>query len=754
MAKLETSEAPVYERELGEAIRACILFQRAREADAIRLLSNLNKAVTIKHWPYQSCLIKLYLGECLTASGDLQGASRVIRNAMRLARAMNSNLLMAKAHLILGGLNFRKFKLNSDNSITDAKNEVEIAIRLSRDCGDFELQWRSHAEMSRIEEILSNWESCLYHSSKTIECLQIIAEKVPKAKLESFWAAFARRHAMSECEKRNESLQNKRRIFSSSAVDDIQEQQIRTLLRVSRVINSIRELDPLLESIVDLLIEAVGIERALVFIKNESTGNLELFKGRNIKRESLDGAHAISQDILEEVSRKGSPFVSADAQGDPRVANKEHIVAFQLGTILCAPLKVSGRVLGVLYADHSSPARSLSESTISLFAAFCNLAAIAIDNALAHQQLIREKTELEQYLHQAREGYAEIIGESIAVKELRRRIGRAADSPLDILITGESGTGKELVARAIYRTGRRKSGRFVPVDCGSLSDSLAEAELFGYRKGAFTGATENRQGLLEAANGGVIFLDEIANLPLRLQAKLLRVLQEREIRRLGETAPRKIDIQVLAATNKDLIKEMRIGTFRKDFYYRLKAMEIQVPTLRERQDDIPILLAWALSKTAEMEGGRVKRFSPSAINVLKKYSYPGNVRELIKIVEGAYFSTTDSILDVNHLPLDVRNAMPREANLELETAEGLFNDILDKRGSFTDLVKKPFSSHQLGPSVVRAVLHKALKQAKGNYREAFEILGIPARQYSSIMLFLKRNNCYLEYRQFRSSHAN
>lgn len=754
LAGLENCEAPVYERELGEAIRACILFQRTRRDDAIGLLLDLERTVTIKRWPYQSCLIKLYLGEYLAANGNLPGASRVMRNALRLSRAMNSDLLLGRAHLIYGRLHFRKFKSNSESSIANAKSEFERAIRLSDDCGDAELQWRSHAEMSRIEEILSNWDSCLYHSSKTIESLQRIAEKAPKAKLPSFWAAFDRRQTLLECELRKENLQNKRKIFSSSAVDDIQEQQIRTLFRVSRIINSIRELDPLLESIVDLLIEAVGVERAMVFLENESTGNLELIKGRNIRRESLVGAQAISQDILEEVSRKGSPFVSADAKGDPRVTNKESFMAVQLGTILCAPLKVSGRVLGVLYADHSTPAKNLSESTISLFAAFCNLAAIAIDNALAHQQLIREKTELEQYLHQEREGYVEIVGESIAVKELHKRIDRAADSPLDILITGESGTGKELVARAIYKTGRRKSGRFLPVDCGSLSDSLAEAELFGYRKGAFTGATENRQGLLEAANGGVIFLDEIANLSFRLQAKLLRALQEREIRRLGETVQRKIDIQVFAATNKDLMEEMRIGTFRKDFYYRLKAMEIRVPALRERQEDIPILITWALSKTAEMEGGRVKRFSPNAMQLLRKYTYPGNVRELIKIVEGAYYSTRDSILDISHLPLDVRDEVPRESNSDPDIAEELFNEILEKGGSFADLLKKPFSRHQLGPSVVRGVLHRALKQAKGNYREAFAILGIPARQYSPTMLFLKRNNCYLDYRSFRNARAN
>jgi DNA-binding NtrC family response regulator len=408
----------------------------------------------------------------------------------------------------------------------------------------------------------------------------------------------------------------------------------------------------------------------------------------------------------------------------------------------------------VLYADHSSPAGCLSESTISLFAAFCNLAAIAIDNALAHQQLLKEKTELEQYLHQAREGYTEIVGNSPLAEALRDRIGLAAASPLDILIVGESGTGKELVARAISRTGRRKSGRFVAVDCGSLSDSLFEAELFGYRKGAFTGAIENRQGLLESANGGVVFLDEIANLPFHLQAKLLRVLQEREVRRLGETAPRKIDIQVIAATNKDLLEEMKAGRFRMDLYYRLKAMEIRVPPLRERSEDVLLLLGWFLKKIAEQEGKRPKKFSPEALEALKKYTYPGNIRELINIVAACCYSTGKPIIGLEDLPPEVRGGYAIESGSESSVTDRLYREIEEGKGAFEDLVKKPFLQHQFDRSVVRGVVERALKAANGIYRGAFARLRIPAHRYSLNMQFLKRNKCYLDFRPFRHNRPD
>jgi transcriptional regulator with GAF, ATPase, and Fis domain len=468
----------------------------------------------------------------------------------------------------------------------------------------------------------------------------------------------------------------------------------------------------------------------------------------------LEGAQAISQDILNEVGHQGSPFVSGNARGDPRVVGREAFVAYQFGTILCAPLKVSERVLGVLYADHSSPADSLSESTISLFAAFCNLAAIAIDNALAHQQLLREKTELEQYLHQAREEYAEIVGNSPLTEALRNRTKQAAASPLDILIVGESGTGKELVARAISRTGRRKSGKFVAVDCGSLSDTLFEAELFGYRKGAFTGAIESRTGLLESADGGIIFLDEIANLPLHLQAKLLRVLQEREVRRLGETTPRKIDIQVIAATNKDLLQEMKRGRFRDDLYYRLRAMEIRVPPLRERAEDIPLLLSWFLKKYAEKEGVRSKKFSPEAMQVLKRYSYPGNIRELMNIVSECHYCTGNPVIGLDQLPPEVRGEHVSELGSDQRVAERLYREIVEGRGIFEDLIKEPFFQHQLDRFVVLGVVERALRDSNGIYRDAFARLRIPPDRYSQNMQFLKRHECYVDYRRFRTNHPD
>jgi len=343
--------------------------------------------------------------------------------------------------------------------------------------------------------------------------------------------------------------------------------------------------------------------------------------------------------------------------------------------------------------------------------------------------------------------FPEIAGRSVPVKMLKDRIGIAADSPLDILITGESGTGKELVARAI--SNRRHVEKFIPVDCGALSDSLAEAELFGYCKGAFTGAMENRQGLLEAADSGTLFLDEISNMSLKLQAKLLRVLQEREVRRIGETRTRKLDVRVIAATNEDLVEKIKKGQFRNDLFYRLKVMEIRVPSLRERSDDIPLLIEWFLSRTAGTENGKNKRFTPEAMELLAGYSFPGNIRELKNTVASAYYAASGCTIEAWMLPPEVYAKNISGNDAEVIDALRLYRMILDGKGAFDDQVKEPYLKRRFGTSIVRGVIKLALADAGGFYRDAFARLRILNKHYSATIQFLKRHQCYLNFRPFR-----
>jgi Nif-specific regulatory protein len=750
LVRAETLEAPFYERELVEALKARILYERGHSRKAIKQLWSLYKRVAQKHWPYQMCIIKLHLSEVLIRAGFLIPAEKAAKDSLRLARGMQSTHLIGQSHFLLGRVHSLLASSSDGNGLhlDLAVKEMQAAYAVMNSPVPSELTWRIHAELSLLFNRLSDQTRCLDHAEKAYVQLCKLESRVPSEMLPAYLKAFDRNRLKTEIMQVMETRREQKRNASSAVAEFRDSENSRILLRVSTAVSSILDLNQLLEGILDQLIMAVKVERAFMLLRDEATGKLRIAKGRNCRQETLCAAELAKGSVFEYVLEQGNPIVSANGQTDPRL-NHGLTHSPEVGKLFCAPLKVPGRVLGVLYADHSAPSEGLSESEVNLFEAFCNLAAMAVDNAMAHQQLAKEKSELQQYLHQARDGYLEIVGKSAAVEELRDRIGLAAISPLDILIIGESGTGKELVARAIHRTGRRKNGKFIPVDCGSLSDTLAEAELFGYRKGAFTGAVENRQGLLEAAQGGIIFLDEISNLPLHLQSKLLRVLQEREVRRIGETITRKIDIQVLAATNKDLLGEIKNGRFRGDLYYRLKIMEIRVPPLRDRAGDIPLLLEWFLEQIAQSEGGRSKRFSQETKEVLNKYSYPGNIRELKNIVAEAYYSAKGERLGIGELPIELRGLGTIDSLAHNDVAGRLYGEIMDGLGDFEKLVRRPFMKHQFGASVVREVIERALRDSGGKYRDAFSLLKIPDRRYAMTMQFLKRHNCYVDFRSFR-----
>src|SRR5437764_183450 len=240
-----------------------------------------------------------------------------------------------------------------------------------------------------------------------------------------------------------------------------------------------------------------------------------------------------------------------------------------------------------------------------------------------------------------------IVGSSAKIQDLLRMIARLKDTRTPVLITGESGTGKELIARAIHFRGQYAKRPFVAVDCGALVPTLIESELFGYEKGAFTGAAKSKEGLFESANGGTIFLDEIGELPLEMQAKLLPVLQEKEVRPVGSNQRNKVDVRVIAATNRDLEAEYRAGQFRKDLYFRLNVVTIQLPSLRERRSDIPMLVHWFLDRHAKGSGTQV---TGAAMKSLMQYEWPGNVRELENCIERATALGDGKLIDTSDLP--------------------------------------------------------------------------------------------------------
>ena len=273
---------------------------------------------------------------------------------------------------------------------------------------------------------------------------------------------------------------------------------------------------------------------------------------------------------------------------------------------------------------------------------------LVVRRALERRRLLQENVDLKRQV-ESRYRFENIIGASPRMQEVFRLVARAAPTNTSVLLTGESGTGKERVARAIFHNSLRKDGPFVAVDCTSLSENLLESELFGHVKGAFTGAVANKRGLFEVADGGTLFLDEIGNIPLAIQAKLLRVLQEKEFKAVGDTRTQKTDVRLIAATNKDLKAMVAEGTFRDDLYYRINIFPIHIPPLRERREDIPAL-AFHFLKTFSAElGKKVNELSDDAMNVLLNHAWPGNVRELENTIQRAVILASDKVIRKAHL---------------------------------------------------------------------------------------------------------
>jgi two-component system response regulator PilR (NtrC family) len=337
---------------------------------------------------------------------------------------------------------------------------------------------------------------------------------------------------------------------------------------------------------------------------------------------------------------------------------------------------------------------------------------LIIQNSLEKRFLRKENILLKREI-EFRAGFENFIGKSEPMQRVFSLIRQVADTNSTVLITGESGTGKELVAKAVHFSSPRKVGPFITVNCGALPETLLESELFGYMKGAFTGAISNKQGLFEAANGGSIFLDEISATTLNLQIKLLRVLQEREFMRVGGTAPIKINVHVIAASNKDLKGEIARGTFREDLYYRLNVIPIHIPPLRERKEDIPLLTDYFLNKFGKIDGERkrVKKMDQDALKVLMNHNWPGNVRELENTIERLVIMTPDDTIRLEHISDTISSIHP--------TFDVIPSDIPDEGLNMEELLE----------NAERTLLRKALEKSGGVKTEAARLLGLSFRSF-------------------------
>jgi Nif-specific regulatory protein len=383
-----------------------------------------------------------------------------------------------------------------------------------------------------------------------------------------------------------------------------------------------------------------------------------------------------------------------DVSDDQALRQVPTLADLQVRSLLCVPLLVSDKALGAIYLDSSNPAL-FDEDHLQVMTAVAGIASLAFDNVRHWEQLQQENQDLRAEISVEHN----MVGGSPRMKEVYEFIRRAAPTDSTVLIHGESGTGKELVARAIHRNSPRADKPFVAINCAAITETLLESELFGHEKGAFTGAVSQKKGKMEVAEGGTLFLDEVSELAPGLQAKLLRVLQEREFERVGGTRPIKLDVRLIAASNRDLPDAVEAGTFRKDLYYRLNVVAVKMPALRDRRVDIPMLAEHFIVKASRKCKSRIKPLSAEARLSLTNYDWPGNVRELENAIERALVMGSSDVI----LPEDLPEAvLDTSSAAETSTAK------------FVSGVK----------DTKKQLILTALQQTSGSYIEAAKILGM------------------------------
>ncbi|MFO1464679.1 MAG: sigma 54-interacting transcriptional regulator [bacterium] len=439
----------------------------------------------------------------------------------------------------------------------------------------------------------------------------------------------------------------------------ISEARFRQISALGRRVSEREELADTLSRIMDAAIEFTGAQRGFLLLKNEScTGgpipDFEVHCARGIPQGSLGGeGFQLSRSAVRIAVDTGAPLLTDNAQLDPRLKDRPSVTSFRLLSILVVPMETEGRVRGALYLDHQGEPERFSQEDVVLLTAFAAQAALAIQKAKDYEALNRSKSEIEARLRSQAEviqglnerlnlarkdfkyQYGEIIGVSQKMTQVFQLLEHVTETTIPVWIFGESGTGKELIARSLHFNSSRKNLPFVVENVSAIPESLLESELFGHKRGAFTHADKDRVGLFEQANGGTLFLDEIADMSLGMQAKLLRVLQDGEVRPLGSNKRVKIDVRLVTASNQDLHRLVGEGKFRQDLFFRINGLTIPLPPLRERKEDIPMLVEHMLEKFSRdfhLVPGEV---TEQAYQALMRHAWPGNIRELENVIRNA-----------------------------------------------------------------------------------------------------------------------
>jgi transcriptional regulator with GAF, ATPase, and Fis domain len=479
---------------------------------------------------------------------------------------------------------------------------------------------------------------------------------------------------------------------------------LNALLKISTEITPICDLPTLWRRLLELICSVVPAESGAILLAGESMQEFTPICVWNREAGADQPVH-VSRTIINQVLQGGVAVLSNAVQDAGPFYSVASLIIAQVQSLLAAPMVMAEKILGVIYLTTGDPLAHFDRDHLQLVTAIAGVAAAPLQNARYVERLENENRRLQAELGLDHD----MIGESQIMKEVYQLIARVAPSDFTVLIRGESGVGKELAALAIHRNSPRKDKPFIAINCAAIAETLLESELFGHEKGAFTGAVAQKKGKLEAADGGTVFLDEMGEMSPQLQAKLLRVLQEREFERVGGTRTIKVDLRVIAATNRDLEAEIMAGSFRQDLFYRLNVIALKMPPLRERRDDIRLLVNHFLKKHSRQCKRQVRGVSDEAHALLRGYDWPGNVRELENAIERAIVLGSTDLILTEDLPETIRET-------ESPTRAPLYEAVKEAK---------------------KQVVRQALDKAEGNYAEAGKILGVHPNHVHRLIRELK-----------------
>ena len=469
---------------------------------------------------------------------------------------------------------------------------------------------------------------------------------------------------------------------------------LNALLKISRVVHTIGDLEQLQSEVLKLTFEIVPAERGAILLDRDGSGRFESEFGRH-RLAAIKQPVPVSRTITRQVMEQRVAILGADVPRSDGLSEVESLVRSSVRSLLCVPLMVFDKVIGCIYLDTTHGERRFDEDHLQLVTAIAGIVAVALENARRLQWLEQEHLRLTTEIHLEHN----MIGESARMKAVYQLLSRVAPTESTVLIEGASGTGKELAARAIHRNSPRAKKPFVAINCAAIPEGLLESELFGHERGSFTNAFTQKKGRLEMAQGGVVFLDEIGEMAPALQVKLLRVLQEREFERVGGTRPIKVDIRLIAATNRSLEECVKAGSFRKDLYYRLNVVSLAMPALQDRPDDIASLAVHCVAKLSKRHHAKPKTISLAAMECLVNYDWPGNVRELENAIERALVMSSSEVIQPEDLP---------ECVLEKDSAPGMVTA----------------RYHAALKEAKKQLILNAMDEARGSYTEAARLLGV------------------------------